>query len=71
MEKNEADQSGARTSWRERRAVSKEKKRFSDKIRVESEKSSVEQSGASGIVQNNAEQGEDPIGEGRQTTAIK
>ena len=40
-------------------------------IRVESEKSSVNQSVASSAVQNDAERGEDPIREGRQTTASK
>ena len=54
MEKNVADRSGASTSQRDRRAVTKEKKR-SEKIRVKSEKSSVDQSGTSSVVQNNAE----------------
>ena len=38
---------------------------------MESEKISVEQRGASDVVQNNAEKGEHHIGEGRQTTAAK
>ena len=38
---------------------------------MESEKGSVEQSGASSVVHNNVEQGEDPIREGRQTTVAK
>ena len=37
------------------------KENFIDKIRAESEKSSVDQSGASSVVQNNAERGEDLI----------
>ena len=49
----------------------KRKENCSEKIRAESEKSSVEQSGASSVVQNNAEQGEYPIREGRQKTAEK
>ena len=48
-----------------------EKKNRSEKIRLEIEKSSVEQSGASSLVQNDTEQGEQPIREGRQTTAAK
>ena len=49
----------------------KRKEKWSEEIRAESEKISVEQSGARSVVQNNSEQGEDPIGEGRQTTASK
>ena len=71
MEKHAAYQSGARKSWRERRDVPKEKEKCSENIRAESEKSIVEQKGARTVVQNNAERGEDPIGEGRQTTAAK
>ena len=41
----------------------------SDKIRADIDKSSVEQSRASSVVQNNAEQGEDLTREGIQTTA--
>ena len=40
-------------------------------IRAESEKSSAEHSGESSVVQNDAEWGEDPIQEGRQTTVAK
>ena len=43
----------------------------SEKIRVESEKSSGEHSITSSVVQNDSEQGEYLIGEGRQTTAAK
>ena len=49
----------------------KRRKKRSEKIKVESEKSSVEQSGASSVVQNNTELGEDPIREGRQITAAE
>ena len=38
------------------------KVKCNEKIRAESEKSSVEQSGASIVIQNDAEQGEYPIG---------
>ena len=55
----------------EREEPCQKRKKFSEKIRAESEKISVEQSGASSVVQKDAEQGEDPIGEGRQTTAEK
>ena len=40
----------------------KRKDKCSENIRAESEKSSVEQSGASSVIQNDAEQGEYPIG---------
>ena len=43
----------------------------SEKIREESDKSSVDQSGSSIIVHNNVERGEDRIREGIQTTAAK
>ena len=49
----------------------KRKEKCSEKIRAESEKSSVDQSRASSVVQNDKEQGENPIGEGRQTTLEK
>ena len=49
----------------------KEKKKCSEKIRAESEKSSVDQSRASSVVQNDEDRGEYPTGEGRQTTAAK
>ena len=55
----------------ERRAVPKEKKNYSEKIRAEIEKSSLELSRARSLVQNDADQGEDPTREGRQTTAAK
>ena len=42
----------------------KRKYKRSEKIRVESEKISVEQSGASSVVHNDAQQGEYPIEEG-------
>ena len=57
MEKNAADRSGARTSQRERRATPKEKRKLSEKIRSESDKSSAEQSGTSIVVKNDTEQG--------------
>ena len=38
---------------------------------MESKKISVEQRVAIGVVQNNADKVEDPIGEGRYTTAVK
>ena len=47
------------------------KEKRSKKIRVESEKSSVDQSGSSSVVQNDADQGEDPTREGRQRTVAK
>ena len=43
----------------------------SEKIRAESEKISVDQSGSIIVVHNAAERGEDPTGEGRQTTLAK
>ena len=49
----------------------KRKEKCSEKIRAESEKSSVDQSRSSSVVNNNAERGEYPTGEGRQTTAAK
>ena len=49
----------------------KRKEKCSDKIRQDSEKISVEQSGASSVLQNNTERGVDPIREGRQTTTAK
>ena len=54
MGKNAADWSGARTSWRERRSVKKRKENCSEKIRVEGEKISVDQSGLSSVLQNDA-----------------
>ena len=59
-----ADCRGARTSRRERRSVLKREKKCSENIRVESEKIIVEQSGASSVVHNDAQQGEYPIEEG-------
>ena len=47
------------------------KEKRSEKIRVESDKISADQSGASYVVQNDVEKGEYPIQEGRQTTAAK
>ena len=47
------------------------KENCSEKIREDSEKISVEKSVASSLVNNDAEQGEDNIGEGRQTTVAK
>ena len=47
------------------------KEKCSEKIRGESDESSVDQSVESSVVQNDPEQGEYPIGEGRQTTAAK
>ena len=47
------------------------KEKYSERIRVEIEKSSVEQSVISSAIQNNTEQGEYPIREGRQTMATK
>ena len=47
------------------------KEKRSDNIRAESEKISVDQSGESSVVQNDAEQGEYPTREGRQTMADK
>ena len=49
----------------------KRKERRSENIRADSEKSSVNQRGARSVEQNGADRGEDPIGEGRQTTAAK
>ena len=43
----------------------------SENIRADSEKSSVEQIVSRNVVQNDADQGEDPTGEGRQTTTAK
>ena len=51
--------------------MAKEKKNRSEKIRAESKKISADQSGARSVVQNDAERGEDPIREGRQTAAAK
>ena len=53
---------------REKRRAKGEKK-CSEKIIKESEKTIVEQSGARSVVLKDSEQGEDPIREGRQTTA--
>ena len=47
------------------------KEKRSEKIRAESEKSIVEQIRESSVVQNDADQGEYMIGEGRQTTTEK
>ena len=47
------------------------KEKGSEKIIAESEKISADPSGLSSVVQNNAEQGEYPIREGRQITAVK
>ena len=47
------------------------KENFIEKIREESEKSSLDQNGASSVVQNYKDRGEDLIGEGRQKTAAK
>ena len=47
---------------RERRDMEEKKLKRSDKIRAESDKSSVEKSGASSVIQNDVEQGEYPIG---------
>ena len=47
------------------------KEKCSEKNRAESEKSGVEQSRANCVVQNDAKQGEGPIGEGRQTMTAK
>ena len=47
------------------------KEKCSEKIRAEGEYSSVDQSRASSVVQNDTERGENPTGEGRQTTAAK
>ena len=47
------------------------KEKCSEKIRAESEKISLEQSGTSSVVHNNTDRGEDPIREGRQTMAAK
>ena len=69
MEKNAADWSGVRTLYIDRRAVEKIKENHSEKIILESEKSSSDQSGVRSVVQNDVEQWEDPIQEGRQTTA--
>ena len=72
MEKNASDRSGARTSRREREEpFQRRKEKFSENIRAESKEISVEQSGESSVVQNDAEPEEYPIGEGRQTTAVK
>ena len=72
MDKNAADWSGSITSQREREwPRQKRKEKRSENIRAESEKSSVEQSEARSVVYNDAEQGEDLIGEGRQTMAEK
>ena len=49
----------------------KRKEKYIENIREESKKISVEQIGANSVVQINAEQGEDTIGEGRQTTTAK
>ena len=49
----------------------KRKENLSEKIRSESQKSSVEQSRSSSVVQNDAEQGEEQKREGRKTTAAK
>ena len=71
MVEKAADRSGSITSHRERIPVPKEGKKFSEKIRDESEKSSVEYIVESSVARNNSEQREDPIGEGGQTTAEK
>ena len=55
---------------REKRRAKIEKK-CSEKIRAESEKNSVDQSKSSSVVQNDAERGEYPTVEGRQTIAVK
>ena len=47
------------------------KEKYGEKIIAESDKNSVEQSRARSAVQNNAEQGDDPIGEGRQKMVVK
>ena len=49
----------------------KEKEKYSEKIRAESDKSTVDLSRASSVVQNNAELEEYPTGEGTQKTAAK
>ena len=49
----------------------KRKEKCSEKIRAESEKSSVEQSGSSSVVQNGAEQRKYPIREIRQKKEAK
>ena len=49
----------------------KRKEKCSENIRAECEKISVEQSVASSVLQNDTEQGEYPIGGGRQITAAK
>ena len=52
------------------RAKNRKEKRI-EKIRLESDKSSVEQSGSSSVLKNDVEKGEYPIGEGRQTMLAK
>ena len=49
----------------------KRKYKCSEKIRAESDKSSVEQIRSSSVVQKDTERGEDPTREGRQTTSGK
>ena len=56
---------------REKSHSKREKEKCSEKIRSDSEKSSVDQSRASSVVQNDAEQGEAPTGTGRQPTTAK
>ena len=47
------------------------KEKWINNIKEDSEKSGVEQRGANSVAQNDAERGEYPIGEGRQTMAAK
>ena len=79
------DQSGVKASGEKTRQIGAEqgyhgeseepcqnrKENCSEKIIAESDKSSVDQSGERSVVQNEIEQGEYSIGEGRQTTAAK
>ena len=56
---------------REKSRAKKRKEKRSENIRVDSEKSSVEQIGASSVVQNYTQRGEYTIREGRKTKAAK